>query len=534
MVDHGETLQARTLKAKAARPGDEERLVPVLTIAFHADFSRIGEEVVLEGKAGERVGISRLEPLFAARGGSPKPLGDPYLSRSPIALELAPDGGVIVDNAPGAELSVDGTAVAGRLALSPAELARGVVLEIADRVVLLLQLGPASRERAGEANALGMIGQTPALAALRRDILRVADLDIPVLIRGETGAGKELVAEALHAASPRRGRSRWVGINMAAIPASTAAAELFGYTRGAFTGAQSDSPGYFGRAHAGTLFMDEIGVAPPDVQVMLLRVLETGELQAVGATRPKPVDVRVIAATDEDLEQAVREGRFREPLLHRLARFVIQVPPLRQRRADIPLLFLHFLRESLASFGERDRVDPRPIAEDPWLPASLMAKLVRHDWPGNVRQLRNFAEQVAIANRGEARFRLSPAAEAGLEAEATRAAAPAGAPSGPELAAAAPRKARRRASEIPEEEWMAALDLHRWQVRPAADELGIAHNTLYKLMRESDKVRNAKDLDKGELEAEIAASGGDVDAMCRKLRVSKLALQKRLKALGLS
>src|SRR6185436_13729067 len=185
-------------------------------------------------------------------------------------------------------------------------------------------------------------------------------------LRGETGTGKELLARAIHQASSRRA-APYFALNMAAIPASLAAAELFGAAKGAFTGADRRRVGYFGRAQGGTLFLDEIGELPADLQPLLLRVLENGEIQPVGGEETLRVDVRILAATDANLESAIEEGRFRAPLFHRLSGYELRLPSLRERRDDIGRLFIHFLRQELAALGEADRLaDPGPEGR-PWL-----------------------------------------------------------------------------------------------------------------------------------------------------------------------
>ncbi|HEU4537176.1 MAG TPA: sigma 54-interacting transcriptional regulator, partial [Polyangiaceae bacterium] len=181
---------------------------------------------------------------------------------------------------------------------------------------------------------------------------------------------------------------------MGAVPKELAAAELFGAARGAYTGSTHDREGLFRSAQGGTLFLDEVGEAPPEVQVMLLRALETGEVHPVGAKAPVAVDVRLVAATDANLESQIRDGRFKEPLLHRLAGYEIRLPPLRERREDIGPLFYHFARGELEATGEARRLAPADPYEAPWLPAPIAARLVRHPWPGNVRQLRNWARQI--------------------------------------------------------------------------------------------------------------------------------------------
>src|SRR5262249_8032126 len=179
----------------------------------------------------------------------------------------------------------------------------------------------------------------------------------------------------------------FAAINRAALPSSTAASELFGHSRGAFTGATHDHDGMFVRAHGGTLFLDEVGETPYDIQPALLRVLETGEVTPLGSSKSQMVDVRLGAATDADLELQISESGLREALFHRLAGYQLLVPPLRERRDDIGRLLLQFLRDELDSTGDLKRLLDQTDA--PWLPASLVARLVRYSWPGNVRQLRN-------------------------------------------------------------------------------------------------------------------------------------------------
>jgi two-component system nitrogen regulation response regulator GlnG len=208
---------------------------------------------------------------------------------------------------------------------------------------------------------------------------------VPVLLRGETGTGKELVARALHARGPRR-RGPFVSVNLGAIPRELAAAELFGAVRGAYTGAARDRDGYFRAARGGTLFLDEVAEAPPEVQVTLLRVLETGELYPVGGDAPIATDVRVIAATDADLDAQIRDGRFKAPLLHRLAGSELHLPPLRERAEDLPALCAALL-ESIAAAARL------PV---PALAPDFAAALARWPWRGNVRELRAVLENAVL------------------------------------------------------------------------------------------------------------------------------------------
>ncbi len=235
-----------------------------------------------------------------------------------------------------------------------------------------------------------LIGEAPAMQEVFRAIGRLSRSHITVLINGESGTGKELVARALHRHSPRRS-GPFIAINTAAIPHDLLESELFGHERGAFTGAQTSRQGRFEQADGGTLFLDEIGDMPAELQTRLLRVLAEGEFYRVGGHTPTRVDVRIIAATHQDLEQSVRAGRFREDLFHRLNVIRIYLPALRQRREDIPPLLHYFLRSAAHELA----VEPkrlRPEAEQ------FLSQL---DWPGNVRQLENVCRWLTVMASGQ-------------------------------------------------------------------------------------------------------------------------------------
>ena len=250
---------------------------------------------------------------------------------------------------------------------------------------------PAAPTEAAEAlPADGLIGRSRGMLAVYKQIAHGAGSDAPVLITGETGTGKELIARALHHHS-RRAPRPFVPVNCGALAESLLESELFGHVRGSFTGALGDKKGVFEQADGGTLFLDEIGETTAAVQVRLLRVLEQGEVRPVGASRVINVDVRVVAATNRDLERAVREGSFRQDLYYRLNVIRIAVPPLRDRREDIPLLAAHVLRE-VATAG-------RPLRR---LSPEALAALMAYSWPGNVRELENVLERVALGATGEA------------------------------------------------------------------------------------------------------------------------------------
>jgi DNA-binding NtrC family response regulator len=231
----------------------------------------------------------------------------------------------------------------------------------------------------------GIVGGGEGMLALRRLVERVGRTDVTVLVTGESGTGKELVARALHAESRRAARG-FLAVNCSALPAELVESELFGHVRGAFTGAVRDRPGLFEAADGGTLLLDEIGDLAVLAQAKVLRALETGEIMPVGASRTTSVNVRVVAATNRPLEQLVAEGRFREDLLYRLKVITIELPPLRERPEDIPLLARTFTRR----FAEHHRLGVADVSDE------ATAALRRWPWPGNVRELRNVIERGVI------------------------------------------------------------------------------------------------------------------------------------------
>ncbi len=516
--------------------------LPALTVLYHPNLHRVGERVVLsELASGLDAEIGRQRPQFCppgSHGGTPRggkphggkprdgaPLGDRSLSRQPFRLRAIGDHLELDASATRTRVVADGERVTGPRQITANALEHGVVLELARRVVLLLHRHTPSVQQTDD--DLGLVGASDGINRVRADIQRVADLEVPVLLRGETGTGKELVAAAIHRAGPRR-KQPFVAVNLGAIPASLAAAELFGVVKGAFTGAARSTEGYFGRADGGTLFLDEVGEAPPELQVMLLRVLETGEIFSVGSQSPRRVDLRLLAATDANLEEMARGDGFKAPLLHRLAGYEIWLPPLRQRRDDLGRLLLHFLRQELQTLGESERFDVNDATT--WLAPSVCVRLARHPWPGNVRQLLNIARQLAISSRGKPVLEIGEQLERQLasaehEAAPSRSAAPVTTP---------PRPARRKPSDVSDDELTAALRAHRWDISAAAEALAISRASAYLLIERCATVRTAGDLDSAEIRRAYADTSGNLDAMVDRLEVSKHALRRRVKELDLT
>lgn len=490
-----------------------------LTVIAHPDPTRIGEHAVLTPfLSNQSVPLSRLEPHFAPPRdqGKPRYLEDARLSRKSLLLSplgQCADQGLEIDPRGSSTLvTLDGEALAQKQRLSPDALDRGVVLVLARRVALLLHhtelLTPSTRDH-------GLIGDSPALVRLREQIERAARRNDPVLLRGETGTGKELVARAIHRLSGRRGKS--LSINLGALPRELAAAELFGVARGAHSTADRKRRGYFERAEGGTLLLDEIGETPSEIQVALLRAIEQGEIQSLGGNEPRESDVRVIAATDADLEAAIARGDFRAPLLHRLTT-KIEIPPLRERREDIGRLLIHFLRHELAAEGKSELLSPVGPDEPPWLSADLVGLLTRYHWPGNVRELKNVAREIVATSAAQDRTslpKLSPyvVGEADDRPPAS--------------------DTYRSPGEITGAELLEALEATEWSVRGAARRLRISASAAYRLCAANPRVPKASELTPTQIEAAAAEHQGNRVTIARALHVSPRALLARLKELDL-
>ena len=341
-----------------------------------------------------------------------------------------------------------------------------------------------------------LLGHTEQMREVRELIERVADTNVTVLIRGESGTGKELVARAVHAASPRRGRV-FAKVNSAALPSELLESELFGFERGAFTGALHHKPGKFDFANHGTIFLDEIGDIQPSLQAKLLQVLQDGEFARLGGTHDVRVDVRVLAATNRDLEQAVADGQFREDLFFRLNVVSITVPPLRQRRDEISALTECFLR----NYAEHYNRPTLLIAPD------TMHLFAEYDWPGNVRELENVVKRMVILGsdqpiRRDLESAMARRSSGFARGNPTRASwrAPAPATPAPPAATAAqgPRDpprgslkdiARQAARDAERELIFKTLQQTRWNRREAAGRLGISYKALLYKIKEAESHR---------------------------------------------
>jgi DNA-binding NtrC family response regulator len=324
-----------------------------------------------------------------------------------------------------------------------------------------------------------IIGRTPAMDELFKLIRQVAPSRATALIQGESGTGKELVAHAIHNLSPRA-RGPFIAVHCAALPQSLLESELFGHEKGAFTGASERRRGRFEMAEAGTLFLDEISEIAPAIQVKLLRVLEEWKFERVGGQETLEADIRLVTATNNDLQKLVQEGKFRNDLFYRLNVVTIILPPLRERRDDIPLLARHFLHD----FSLENNRKIEDISSD------AVDALVAYDWPGNVRELRNVIERMVVLGRGpKLTLRDLPAS---VRADKRFSAPQPAAPAAP-LAASSIREANRRMI-------MAALEAAGGNRTLAAQRLGINRRTLHRKLREfgvENKIRAPAELTTG-------------------------------------
>ncbi len=241
----------------------------------------------------------------------------------------------------------------------------------------------------GAFSVQGIVGRSSAMREVISILERVAPTDVPILIEGESGTGKDVVARAVHGMSRRTGA--YIALNMSAIPETLAESELFGHEKGAFTGAEASRAGFFAEAERGTLFLDEIGLLAPTLQAKLLRVLQDGEYIPVGSRRPRRANVRVVCATNEDLAKNVEQGKFREDLYYRIRVVPLRLPPLRERREDIPLLVEHLVKKHALRLGRP------PLAPDP----DAMRAVLDRSWPGNVRELEHALERALLLARGD-------------------------------------------------------------------------------------------------------------------------------------
>lgn len=476
-------------------------------VIWHKDATKIGATAPLRFDASGKAAVSRLAPNFSALDDETRePLFDHHISRSPLIIErLASGEFAFTPPASPMAVSINGDRILDRTAVAFDALGEAIIITLGTSAVLCMYNAPARYAFTGSDN-YGLSGISKDITFTRDAIQRVANVNIPVLIRGETGTGKELVAQAIHRASTRA-KKPMLAVNMATLSSSLAAAELFGVKRGAFTGASHDKKGLFEQAEGGVLFLDEIGDTPRDVQPMLLRALEAGEIRRVGDDKMRKVDIRVVAATDRSLELREGEPSFNQPLLRRLESFIIELPPLRRRRIDIGVLVREFLEDGVGPDREDDHYG---------LSINKITQMALHDWPGNVRELRNTVQKIMLG-QPVAFERLTDAAPRHHQ--------------GTTVSANIAKPKYRAASTISDDELIKALDETDWVIKDAAKNLNVSRTALYELMAKSRNVRKIDDISDDELLNAVKRDPSSIAAWAKHLRVGREALRKRARLL---
>lgn len=497
------------------------KFVPVLIIQSHPDIERIGDICWMNSLIDSKIfTIGRNFPDFhSSKSVIGNPLTDPYLSRSPFGLKLTQNGEIELDcTESNIQVVANGELITTPTRFTTEQLSSGIVIELSKRITLLLKLS--SQKETKISNNFEMVGISPQLKTVIEQLERLTGIDEPVLIRGSTGVGKELVAQAIYNVSNRQGKP-FVKVNLGAIPPSLAAAELFGTKKGAFTGAAKDRPGFFVSANEGTLFLDEIAEASPEIQSMLLRVLETGELYPLGSDTPRKINVRVIAATDASLEQMGKEKTFKQPLLHRLASYEIHLPSLYERKEDIGLLFLHFVKQTQES--NIDYFKSKSDVNLPLFPTYVMRYLLNYHWPGNIRQLKNIARQLFIDSNHSNQLIMSKQIREQLKSTETVQL---------ESGELIIERRRRKPNTVSCEELKSELAESLWEIQATADKLNISRTSIYELMKRYD-LKTAADFNTSEIEEAYYRCKKDLNEMVNDLGISKYALTRRLKELNL-
>ena len=501
----------------ASIEGESDKQDILLTIVFHPDTNRIGNCANLGSIRGEKSRIvARESPCFSFGESSGQPLDDPYISRE--ALRLCGENGAITltRSATSSRVSVNGEEMTCECCLDEAQLERGVCIVLGGRIVLLLRrlFHPVAVPAKHDMEA-SLLGNSAYMTNLRKQISQLAMTDVDVLIRGETGTGKELVAKALHAASGRASADL-VAVNMAAIPATLAPSILFGSARGAYSGADKASRGYFEQAEGGTLFLDEVGDTPEEIQPQLLRALQQREIQVVGGSI-RSVNFRVISATDALLDN--QSCNFKAALHHRLSQSEISLLPLREHPEDVGTLFWAFLTTFFGSFGRNvllptEQSSAYVIAR--W--ADLFSRFVMYAWPGNIRELRNFSQQIAVVSDATLSIpdsiiqRVSDKGNTAVHEEAPPF----------QVRAAAPKK-------YSEEAFIDGFEKARFEVSPAARQMGLSRQAIYRRIADTPSLCLADDLPRYRIQEALDRFDGDIGAAAMSLRVSSSALQARLR-----
>lgn len=488
----------------------------VLTIIFHPDTSRIGQRAVVPQQTGNAPWVlGRRSPAFhGGDGQTALPLDDRHVSRRALQFTLQGKRLVIHRFEKSSRCRIRSAELYDSVELEWEQLREGLPLMLGHSIVLLLRVARSGASCASRVASGSLLrGASASMADIREQVARAGDSNLDVLVRGETGTGKELVATSIHRAS-RRAQMPMVSVNMAAIPSELAASALFGSTKGAFTGADQAVVGYFEQAQGGTLFLDEIGDTAVDVQPQLLRALQEREIQAVGGPIRR-VDVRVISATDAALDG--QSGDFKAALRHRLGACEILLPPLREHPEDIGELLLYFLRNSVIEAGRPQFLpNEQGAASDIAAWAVLFFAFLSYQWPGNVRELANFAQQVVMAS--ESKPVINETLRLAMMAPGSR-------------SSFSGRVQRRKMQDVDDDVFDQAMDGNDFEVPRVAQQLGVSRAAVYRRIEASPRYCLASEISPQELQRLMAEHAGDSASVARQLRVSHNTLRSRLRKL---
>lgn len=515
-ADDTSTLSIGPLDTLAGKGPGGLPLVPALTIVWHPDTRKIGHLAPLTALLESDVAsIHRDEPTFYVPGSTKgssldhRSIGR-MATRGAVLLVRAHRKGFALERGRAlTDVELDGQRFEGSREITSADLTRGLILTLGRRIVLCLH---AVRFPVVRSPNFGLLGSSDLIEDVRRAIARAADRNLTVLLRGETGAGKELVAQALHQQS-RRSAGKLVSVNMGELALGTATSELFGHEKGAFTGAVEARLGHFRAAHGGTLFLDEIALLPKEVQPVLLRVLQDHRIQPLGSSVSRPVDVRVVAATDAKLEKAIAENRFDAPLYFRLQEFTISLPPLRERREDIGVLLLYFLTRTLKQTDELSRLSEAPDNRRPWLTARTVARIALADWPGNVRQLSNLAARLVTSELTTDTDEITSK----FLSEGT-------------VSGERPDQGVQSRVPISRERLLRTLEELRWNQTHAAKALGVSRGTVWNIIGRHPEIRRLLGISDEKLTRELQECGGDLPRLSARLDIPLDVLESRVRS----
>lgn len=497
-----------TLTSPLAATAQADGPLLAFTIAWHPDLARIGEQFIATDSALE---LSRFLPLFRKPEKDGLGLGYGGISREPLRIVQDDADGVTIPP-PSSRMVVElnGCEICEAAYLSKEQIDAGAILSLGREVLLCLHW---MRCLPKHNPVDGLLGVSQAAIKTRDLIQQVAATDATVLLLGETGTGKEVAARGIHALS-KRAAAPLVSVNMAALNESLAAADLFGASRGAYTGAQTARAGLFAEAQDATLFLDEVGNTPATIQPMLLRVLETGDYRPLGAQRDSRSNARLIAATDQDLYG----GGFNQALLRRLESFIIHIPPLRTRREDIGLLIVHLLQSSTLANSADLRIPP-----------ALAAQLIMYDWPGNIRQLAHVVKRILLVlHSGE-----TPDFRGLVDIQTARITTSASNNAASQAPTANTMQPRKKLADLCETDVMVAMEKNDWYIQGAAQALGVSRPSMYKLLASHSQIRRAEQIAKEEIRQALAQCGGDVEDCAARLKTPTEALRRHLRVLGI-